>query len=95
MVNSEARIPTTAASRYLVQLCKHWSHKLPVEYTPERGTVAFSPTRVCRFEASSDALAMRLETEDVESLDRMEGVVVDHLKRFAFREDLGAIVWRR
>jgi hypothetical protein len=38
---------------------------------------------------------MKLETGDVETLDRMEGVIVDHLKRFAFREDLGEIAWSR
>jgi hypothetical protein len=25
----------------------------------------------------------------------MQGVVIEHLKRFAFREDLGAVEWRR
>jgi hypothetical protein len=95
MITSEARVPTSSAVRYLVQLCKHWSHKFQVEYTPERGVVPFGPDRLCRFDAHPDALVMRLEVADPETLDRMEGVVVDHLKRFAFREELGDIIWTR
>lgn len=95
MIRSETRVPTASASRYLVQLCKHWSHKFSVEYSPEQGSVTFAPDRLCRFEAQPDALIMRLETGDAETLDRMEGVIVDHLKRFAFREDLGEIAWTR
>lgn len=34
-------VPTANASKYLQQLCKHWSHNLAVEFTPERGTVTF------------------------------------------------------
>jgi uncharacterized protein len=95
VITSEARVRTASASRYLVQLCKHWSHKFPVEYTSEQGSVTFAPDRSCRFEAQPDALVMTLETSDLETLDRMEGVIVDHLKRFAFREDLGEIAWSR
>jgi uncharacterized protein len=95
MVKSEARVPTASASRYLQQLCKHWSHKFQVEYTPEQGKVRFAPDRQCSFEAQPDVLVMRLETGDVATLGRMEGVVVDHLKRFAFREDLGEVAWSR
>jgi hypothetical protein len=30
---------------------------------------------------------------DADALPRLQEVVIDHLKRFAFREDLGAPVW--
>ena len=38
---SIARVPTANGSRYLQQLCKHWSHNLAVEFTPEKGRVVF------------------------------------------------------
>jgi len=41
MIRSIARVPTSKSSRYLQQLCKHWSHNLAVEFTPETGTVVF------------------------------------------------------
>ena len=35
MPRSQATVTTASASRYLQQLCKHWSHKFAVEFTPE------------------------------------------------------------
>ena len=95
MLRSEARVTTPAGSRYLVQLCKHWSHKFAVEYTSDKGRVPFASDRTCTFEATPDALIMRLETANQETLERMQNVVLDHLKRFAFREDLGDVRWTR
>ncbi|GAC1338956.1 MAG: DUF2218 domain-containing protein [Beijerinckiaceae bacterium] len=95
MPSSNARVTTQNASRYLQQVCKHWSHKFAVEFTPERGRVPFAEDRVCRFEAEPDALLIALEAPDDASLTRLEGVVVEHVKRFAFREDLGNVAWSR
>lgn len=92
---SEAHVPTASASRYLQQICKHWSHKFPVEFTPETGRVPFSNDRRCEFSANADALTMRIEAADEATLERTQHVVVEHLKRFAFREDLGDIRWMR
>lgn len=95
MPSSSARLATANASRYLQQVCKHWSHKFAVEFTPERGRVPFADDRVCRFEAGPQALVMRIEAPDDESLTRTQNVVIDHVKRFAFREDLGEVDWSR
>jgi hypothetical protein len=80
------RVPTAHASRYLQQLCKHWSHKFPVEFTPQNGRIEMS-AGVLILDADAEGLGLRLTTEP-ENLERMEGVVADHLKRFAFREEL-------
>ena len=95
MLMSEAQISTASASRYLQQLCKHWSHKFPVEFTPESGTIPFSEDRRCEFSASADALTMRIQAADEATLVRTQDVVIDPLKRFAFREDLGDVRWTR
>jgi hypothetical protein len=92
---SEARIATASAGKYLQQLCKHWSHKFEVEFTSDKGRVPFAPDRHCDFTASADTLTLRVEAADEDSLSRTERVVIDHLKRFAFREDLGDIRWDR
>jgi uncharacterized protein len=81
-----ARVPTAHASRYLQQLCKHWSHKYPVEFTPHTGRIEMSAA-VLILDADPDGLGLRL-TAEPENLERMEGVVADHLNRFAFREEL-------
>ncbi len=81
-----AQIPTAHASRYLQQLCKHWSHKFQVEFTPEHGRIEMSAA-VCTLEAEPDVLTLRLEAAP-DDIERMEDVVARHLQRFAFREEL-------
>ena len=39
--SATAEVPTKSASRYLQQLCKHWSHNLAVTFTAEEGTITF------------------------------------------------------
>ncbi len=86
-----ARVPTAHASRYLQQLCKHWSHKFPVEFTPQNGRIEMS-AGVLMLDADAEGLGLRL-TAAPEDIERMEGVVAAHLQRFAFREEL-AFTWR-
>lgn len=95
MPASQAIIPTAAAGRYLQQLCKHWSHKFAVEFSPEHGVIPFDATRLCTLDASPERLALRIEAADDATLERTERVVIDHLKRFAFREELGEVKWER
>jgi hypothetical protein len=93
MARSIARVPTQSASRYLQQLCKHWGHKFQVEFDPEHGRIEL-PFGPCLLDARAEALVVTLETSDRAGFDRFESVVADHLKRFAFREEL-AFDWRR
>ncbi len=84
---STARVPTEHASRYLQQLCKHWSHKFPAtSFDSAHGIVPF-PQASCTFDATLDALVVRVEAP-ADDLARMEKVVAKHLLRFAFREEL-------
>ncbi|MGQ9367567.1 DUF2218 domain-containing protein [Azospirillum sp. ST 5-10] len=94
-VRSTACVPTTNGSRYLQQLCKHWSHNLAVDFTAERGTVVFprdargadwpgDATLV--LQAREAVLECRLEASAVGQLDGLKEVVARHLDRFAFRE---------
>ncbi|GJD49870.1 hypothetical protein OPKNFCMD_2605 [Methylobacterium crusticola] len=95
-LTSEARVDTQQGSRYLTQLCKHWSHKFPdTAFSPERGVVPFGEGRTFTAEADPDGLTLRVAAHDLEALTRMQGVVAEHLARFAFREDLGGLAWAR
>ena len=80
------RVATAHASRYLQQLCKHWSHKYPVEFTPQNGRIEMSAA-VLILDADAEGLGLQL-TAGPEDLERMEGVVAAHLQRFAFKEEL-------
>ena len=86
-----ARVTTAHASRYLQQLCKHWSHKYPVEFTPQNGRIEMSAA-VLILDADAEGLGLQL-TAAPEDVERMEGVIAAHLQRFAFRETL-AFDWK-
>ena len=101
--HSTARVPTANGSRYLQQLCKHWSHNLEVEFTPEKGRVVFP--RKARgadwpgdatllLAAHADVLECRLEASAEGQLEALKGAVARHIDRFAFREAPLAFDWR-
>ena len=100
---STAQVPTAHGSRYLQQLCKHWGHKLAVDFTPQHGTVIFPrDTRGADWpddakltlNARDDARECRLETSANAQLEALKGTVARHLDRFAFREAPLAFDWR-
>jgi len=80
-----AIVPTVNASKYIRQLCKHWSHKLEVEFAEQKGVVRF-PDAVVVLEARSDDLSVTIDAHEKAIVERLEGVVASHLDRFAFRE---------
>jgi uncharacterized protein len=95
IIRSIARVPTDKGSRYLQQLCKHWSHNLAVAFTPEAGTVVFPRNArgadwpgdaTLTLQAHDDSLECRLEASAAEQLEALKGTVARHLDRFAFRE---------
>jgi len=91
MKYANARVETERASNYLQQLCKHFAHKLTVEFTPERGRIEFS-IGTCRLAAKDRVLTLDAEAQDDANLAQLQGVVDRHLIRFAFREEL-RIAW--
>jgi hypothetical protein len=93
MMQSEARITTERASRYLQQLCKHFAHKLPTSHTQQEGRIEFG-IGVCALQAEPEALILTADAPDAASLERLEDVIARHLERFAFR-DKPEIRWVR
>lgn len=94
MPSTVATVPTSHASRYLQQLCKHWAHKLEVSFSPEHGEVKLPEGALATMDAGADGLAVRIEAPDEATLERMKGVVARHLDRFAFREAPLSFDWR-
>lgn len=89
MAGYHADIITTHGSRYLQQLCKHWSHKFTVEFDPNHGSIQLDAV-LCKLLAAPDRLVVDVEGPDPEALPRMCDVVFEHIQRFAFRETLQA-----
>jgi uncharacterized protein len=80
-----ANVPTANASKYIQQLCKHWSHRLEVDFTEQKGVVRF-PDAVVTLVVQPDDLTVTIDAQEKETVERMKGVVASHLDRFAFRE---------
>ena len=84
---------TPNGSKYLQQLCKHFAHKVIVEYDDKEGLAAL-PAGPARLYASATGLRVEITAEDAEGLTRARHVIDDHLKRFAFREGFEGMSWQ-
>jgi len=93
MIQSIATVSTPTPRRYLVQLCKHFEHKLEVHQEGNEGSIAFS-AGTCRLHADSDTLVLQAEAPSEETLAQLQDVVARHLLRFAFRAP-PEITWQR
>ena len=100
---STVRVPTASGSRYLQQLCKHWSHNLTVEFDETEGKVIFPRNArgadwpgdaTLTMQARDDGLDCRLEASAPGQLEALKGALARHLDRFAFREAPLAFDWR-
>ncbi|MEN2989004.1 DUF2218 domain-containing protein [Tistrella sp. BH-R2-4] len=88
----DASVTTPLGRRYMTQLAKHWSHRFAVTHDEETALIPFSDTSRCRMQATADQLSVMVEADDAEAAERLTGVVVEHLNRFAFKEPL-VISW--
>ena len=84
MAKSTMQLITTNSSRYLQQLCKHFAHKVPVEFTPSQGHVKL-PFGDCVLSAGGSTLDITVDGKP-EALGKLENFIGSHLERFAFRE---------
>ncbi|WP_447554303.1 DUF2218 domain-containing protein [Vreelandella sp. EE22] len=89
---SRADIATESGERLINRLCKHWSHKLEVEYTATDATIVFPEKGTCRMHAKDKTLSVSIDAVDDAALDQLEDVVKNHLERMAKDEPL-AIDW--
>jgi len=89
---STATLGTSKASRYLQTMCKHFSHKIKTEFTPDRGQIEF-PFGNCELTATGSALDLEVSATTVADLKKLQNVVGSHLERFAFREKL-IVTWK-
>jgi uncharacterized protein len=88
LITARANVRTDHASKYLMQLSKHWSHRFPdLTFDAHHAEIPL-PAGPCTLQANEGVLQITLEADSVESADRLEQVVADHLNRFAFRETL-------
>ncbi len=91
MAESYATVATPNASKYLKQLCKHFAHKVTAEYHANEGHVEFAPGP-CHMVAEDASLSFYCKSEHPQGLAVIQGIIDNHLKRFAWREEV-EITW--
>jgi hypothetical protein len=103
MLTTEAHVETESATRYLAQICRHFSNlrrhesryeaqappdmHVHVEWSDTRGTITFAWGR-CILEATPNALTLSVEAADEDNLQRVQDLVGEHLERFGSRDQL-------
>jgi len=91
-IASQARVSTPKARNYLIQLCKHFAHKIPATFADNKGRIEFD-SGVCELNADDETvLVLAVSAGSADKLATLEDVVDRHLKRFAFKEDLN-VAW--
>lgn len=78
--------PTEKAGQYLATLCKHFGHKVPVEYDAQSGRIQL-PFGHCDLKVHPKGLAMKVVAGNRADLEKGVSVITSHLERFAFREN--------
>ncbi|WP_037312399.1 aldolase/citrate lyase family protein [Ruegeria halocynthiae] len=78
---------TQSGSKYLQQLCKHWSHKAEVSFDAHQGSVSYADGHRVAMRADDTSLTVTAETGPRDDIARWKDVIERHLARFAFREE--------
>ncbi|MDF1790427.1 MAG: DUF2218 domain-containing protein [Thalassobaculaceae bacterium] len=92
MMTATAIVRSEKAGRYLVQLCKHFAHKIPAEWTDTTGFAPFAMGN-CRMTAEDGVLILVCEAETEEALGTVKYIIEDHVVRFGWKEKI-SVNWR-
>jgi catechol 2,3-dioxygenase len=90
-LSSRAVVATTKPSPYLLQLAKHFRHKLDVRFDEHSAVIPFA-FGTAEVAAEADALIIAAHAHTPADLARVQQVVGSHLERFGRRDEL-AVSW--
>ncbi|HLR26953.1 MAG TPA: DUF2218 domain-containing protein [Fodinibius sp.] len=85
MFTSTISLSTKDASRFIKRLCKHFSHKVEVEFDESSGHVNF-PLGECNMEAADNTLQFDIKAANEEDLEKIQHVISSHSDQFARNE---------
>lgn len=93
MLISTAHLATEHASKYLQQLCKHFSHKIDVQFDSHHAKGQLSPGPF-DMHADETGLTINVSGQDARAVIEARYVVDKHLVTFAFRENFCGMPWQ-
>ena len=79
MLQSEAIVQTSEASRLLFKLCKHFARKIDVQFD-ERQAQACFPWGACHMQATAEDLVFRCQASSADTLQQLQTVLQAHLE---------------
>jgi len=94
MLEAEARIATTEASRYLTEVALAWVHTYPVRYDAITAEVAL-PGGELVMTADGDSLSLRLVGEEGAAFEAAKTTIAEHVDRAAGRDAGVRCVWNQ
>ncbi|MDG3010236.1 DUF2218 domain-containing protein [Rhodococcus sp. D2-41] len=90
-----AIVRTDRPGRYGKQLVSHLGRRHGGEWSPESGTGWIDlDTGRATVTAAEGALHLRIDSDDIDELARLEDVIARHLVRFGERDEL-TVTWER
>ena len=92
-VSSRAVVTTPRPSSYLLQLAKHFRHKLDVRFDAHEAVIPFEGGHAT-LRVEGGALSLAAFAQSPAGLDRVEDVIASHLERFGRRDEL-RVAWQR
>ena len=91
-VTCHLQVKTPKSVKYMTQLSKHFAHKIDVELQEFTSRAVF-PTGACLMLAYQETLSLYCRADQEAGLARIQLILEDHLRRFAWREEL-AFNWQ-
>lgn len=92
MLVTTARMTTPHGAKYIAQLCKHFAHKVEVEWAETTGRAALPPGPA-EMVVDAEGLSFRLQAEDARGIIQARFAIDSHLVIFAHRETFFGLDW--
>lgn len=80
-------VKTATPSKYINRLCKHFAHKVTVQYDDDQGEVLFDMGKGL-IAKTADGLIMTAEADTQENLATVVDILDRHFVRVAWQEEL-------
>lgn len=84
---ASTQISTTEASKYIRKLCRHFAHKVPVQFSEQDGQVQFLQGQ-CVMQANAQSMSIYMQADAPDGIQAMQFIIDDHLRRFVRFETL-------
>lgn len=86
------KITTTQPERVMRRLCKHWAHKIAVEYDEHKGKALFPEQGEVHFTVEENSLVIRIEANNSESMQSIQKNIEHHMVPMA-QPEIITISW--